>query len=186
MLDTLFQSVVQLQSRLSDAGLSSAVIGGLAVAIWGEPRLTRDVDVKVSLSRKQAARLLSILSADYTFLSDQPEQTLQRIGMLFIQNAAGLRLDMLLADTPFDVQVVERARLVEVQPGQTIAICTPEDLILYKMISTRPRDHEDVRGIVRRQGNNLDDSYILDWLRQFEQAFDDSTLVSEYRHIRSL
>jgi hypothetical protein len=144
------------------------------------------VDVKVSLSRKQAARLLSILSADYTFLSDQPEQTLQRIGMLFIQNAAGLRLDMLLADTPFDVQVVERARLVEVQPGQTIAICTPEDLILYKMISTRPRDHEDVRGIVRRQGNNLDDSYILDWLRQFEQAFDDSTLVSEYRHIRSL
>jgi hypothetical protein len=106
--------------------------------------------------------------------------------MLFIQNAAGLRLDMLLADTPFDVQVVERARLVEVQPGQTIAICTPEDLILYKMISTRPRDHEDVRGIVRRQGNNLDDSYILDWLRQFEQAFDDSTLVSEYRHIRSL
>ncbi len=63
-------------------------------------------------------------------------------------------------------------------------VFSKEDLILYKMISTRPRDREDVQGIVRRQGDALDDTYILDWLQQFEQALDDSTLVAEYRRIR--
>jgi hypothetical protein len=52
--------------------------------------------------------------------------------------------------------------------------------ILYKLISTRRRDHDDVIGVVRRQGKALDKSYILDWLRQFEQALDESTLVKEF------
>jgi len=42
------------------------------------------------------------------------------------------------------------------------------------------RDHEDVRSIVRRQGSKLDDGYVVDWLRRFEQALDDSTLITEY------
>jgi hypothetical protein len=185
MVDNLWQSVIQLQKRLREANISAAVVGGLAVAIWGEPRLTRDVDVKVSLQRDKAAHLLSILGSGYTFLADNPEQTLQRMGMLFIQDADGLRLDLLLADTPFDVQAIQRAHLIEIQPDQTVVVCTPEDLILYKMISTRPRDHEDAQGIVRRQ-QALDDAYILDWLQQFEQALDDSTLVAEYRRIKGI
>jgi hypothetical protein len=186
MLENLFQSVIQLQKQLSEANIASAVIGGLAVAVWGEPRLTRDVDVKVSLQRDQGASLISLLKSNYLFLSDAPIQTLQQIGVLFIKDATDLRLDLLLADTPFDIQVIQRAQPVEVQPNQTLTVCTPEDLILYKMISTRPRDQEDVRGIVRRQQQNLDDAYILDWLHQFEQAFNDSTLVSEYQLLRGL
>jgi hypothetical protein len=65
-------------------------------------------------------------------------------------------------------------------------VCSPEDLVIYKLISIRLRDHEDVQGIVRRQGANLNDNYVLDWLRQFEQAFDDSTLVAEYKRFRKL
>ena len=105
----LIQGVIQLQKRLSKANIPSAVIGGLAVGIWGEPRLTRDVDLKVLLQRRQATRLLSVLNADYVFLADTPEQTLKRMGMLFVQdNVTGLRFDLLLADTPFDVQAIER------------------------------------------------------------------------------
>jgi len=33
-------------------------------------------------------------------------------------------------------------------------------------------------------GKALDDRYVVDWLRQFEQALDDSTLVAEYRRYR--
>jgi hypothetical protein len=39
--------------------------------------------------------------------------------------------------------------------------------------------------IIRRQGDALDDDYVLGWLRQFEIALDDSTLVSEYRRLRA-
>lgn len=104
--------------------------------------------------------------------------------MLFVQNAAGTRLDLLLADTPYDVQAIQRARIAEVEPGASISVCSPEDLVIYKLISTRLRDHEDAASVIRRQAESLDDDYILHWLRQFEQALDDSTLVAGYEQLR--
>ena len=46
-MDILLHVLKDVQGRLDHAGIASAVIGGLAVAVWGEPRLTRDVDFKV-------------------------------------------------------------------------------------------------------------------------------------------
>lgn len=170
--------------RLLEADIPSIVIGGLAVAAWGEPRVTRDVDLKVLLTRQDADRLLALLSTNYQPLVPDPRETLQKRALVFIQDSLGTRLDLLLADTPYDVIAIQRGRDVEVQPGLKVHICSPEDLIIYKLISTRLRDHEDAIGVIRRQGDALDDDYVLDWLRQFEQALDDSTLVAEYQDLR--
>lgn len=56
-----------------------------------------------------------------------------------------------------------------------------EDLVIYKLISTRLRDHEDAGTVVLRQGSALDAPYVEGWLRQFELALDDSTLVDTFR-----
>jgi hypothetical protein len=183
-VENLFQSILALQQRLSEEEILSIVIGGLAVAVWGEPRLTRDVDLKVLLSRQDADRLLDILSTEYIPLTSQPVKMLREQGLIFLQDTAGTRLNILLADTPYDVLAIKRGRNVDVQPGITVRVCSPEDLIIYKIISTRLRDHEDIRGVIRRQGNALDDNYILDWLDQFEEALADSTLVDEYKRLR--
>ena len=185
-MENLLQSVRALQQRLSDAGIPSIVIGGVAVAVWGEPRVTRDVDLKVLLGRDDADRLLAVLAPDYVSLLADPRKALRQQAMVFVQDPAGIRLDLLLADTPYDVLAIQRGRDVELQPGVTIRLCSPEDLVIYKLISTRLRDHEDAQGVVRRQGSNLDDEYVLDWLHQFEQALDDSTLVAEYKSLRKL
>lgn len=68
--------------------------------------------------------------------------------------------------------------------GLKAHICSAEDLIIYKLISTRTRDREDAASVVRRQENTLDDEYVLQWLREFEQALDDSTLVADYQRMR--
>lgn len=183
-MEQLFRSIQALQRRLNEAGIPSVVIGGVAVGTWGDPRVTRDVDLKVLLSRQDADRLLALLAPDYTSLLPDPHIALQKQAMLFVEDAAGVRLDLLLADTPYDVEAIRRGREVEVVPGITIRVCAPEDLIIYKMISTRPRDHEDARGVIRRQGDALDDRYVLNWLRQFELALDDSTLVRQYKQWR--
>jgi hypothetical protein len=179
----LVKSAALAQLALSDAGIDSIVIGGLAVAIWGEPRLTRDVDLKVLLQRDRAQLLVKALPAGFRCLADQPEETLRRVGFLFVQDAAGIRIDFLLAETGFDVEALSRRRQVEMV-DEKIAVCTAEDLIVYKMISTRPRDHDDVLGVIRRQHDKLDDDYVTSWLSQFEQALDDSTLVTSYRQMR--
>ena len=184
-MENLLQSVVALQRHLSEAGIPSVVVGGVAVAAWGDPRVTRDVDLKVQLERDDADRLLAVLSPDYTSLLPDPRQTLKKQAMVFVQDTLGTRLDLLLADTPYDVVAIQRGRDVELQPGVAVRLCSPEDLVIYKLISTRPRDHEDAQSVIRRQGPSLDDDYVFDWLRQFEQALDDSTLVAEYKRLRS-
>jgi hypothetical protein len=184
-VDDLLQSVRTIQRRLGAGGVPSIVVGGIAVAVWGDPRVTRDVDLKVLLSRAEAERLLHLLGSDYASLLPDPRQALRQQAMVFVQDALGTRLDLLLADTPYDVTAVQRGVDKEVQPDFTLRVCSPEDLVIYKLISLRPRDREDAQSVIRRQGPSLDDDYVLSWLQQFERALDDSTLAREYRRLRS-
>ncbi len=55
-MDDLFRSIQALQKRLGAAGIPSIVIGGVAVAAWGDPRVTRDVDLKVLLAEYKSLR----------------------------------------------------------------------------------------------------------------------------------
>jgi hypothetical protein len=183
-MNGLFESILKIQTLLGWHGIPSIVIGGIAVGSWGEPRVTRDVDLKILLGRQDSTRLLSIIHPEYLVLSSNPEETLRKQALIFIQDREGTRLDILLADTQYDVLAIERGRLIEISTGIRVRVCSPEDLIIYKMISTRLRDHEDVKSIILRQGNALDDQYILNWLKQFEQALDDSTMVTEYQRLR--
>ncbi len=184
-MENLLQSAAALQERLRRAGIASALIGGVAVGVWGEPRLTRDVDIKVLLSRDDAKLLLDVLGSDFRpLLPDDPLQCLFRKGILFVQDDQGTRFDLLLADVIYDEEAIRRAKELTLQPGVVAMVCSPEDLIVYKLISTRERDHRDAESVIRRQGDKLDDEYVLSWLREFEQALDDSTLVMTYSHMR--
>jgi hypothetical protein len=180
----LLESAAHLQNVLRQAGIDSMVVGGLAIAAWGEPRATKDADLKVLLQREQAKQLLSVLTPEYELLSDEPEKMLLQLGFVFTRHPSGVRIDLLLAETGFDLQAMKRRRQIEPLPGISLTVCSPEDLIIYKMISTRARDQEDARGVIRLQAENLDHDYVEDWLRQFEMALDDSTLVQSFRQMR--
>jgi hypothetical protein len=183
-VNPLYGALTRLQKRLTDSGIPSAIIGGIAVSIWSRPRATYDVDVKILLKRDEAERLLNVLGEDYSSLQDDPLDALRRHGILFVKDESGIRLDLQLADTSFDESAIHRAIVIELEPGLDARICTAEDLIIYKMISTRLQDRVDVENVYRRQGNKLDDRYVLKWLRLFERALDDSTLVATYQRLR--
>jgi hypothetical protein len=51
------------------------------------------------------------------------------------------------------------------------------------MVSTRSRDRDDVKGIIKRQKNKLERGYIKNWLAQFQLALDDSTLIREFNQM---
>jgi hypothetical protein len=183
-VETLVESMVQLQERLESAGISSILIGGLAVAVWGEPRGTRDIDFKVLLGREEAQKLLDALGNHFVPLRPNPLRALQGNGIVFVQDQLGTRIDLALADTSFDETAIARGRLIELQPGQTGRVCSAEDLIVYKLLSLRPRDNDDALSIIKRQQDALDDAYILRWLKEFERALDDSGLVRNYQQMR--
>ena len=184
-MNSLVGALERAQRALTASGIQSAAIGALALSIWGRARATSDVDLKVLVARDRAADLLAALPG-YTPLVEEPLQVIQRLGFVFLRDPQGVRIDLLLADAGFDEGAVRRAREVEVLPGHRAVVCTAEDLVIYKLISTRPRDHEDAESVVLRQGAALDVAYVETWLRELEMALDDSTLVEAFQRMRRL
>ena len=183
VMNELIDAVIAFQKLLEKEGIPAMAIGGIAVGIWGEPRLTRDIDMKVLAHREDRTRLLAVLRT-FTPLDDNPDDSFRRLGLAFFHDSNGVRIDVLLADTVFDETAIERAHVVTLFNGKTIRVCTPEDLIVYKMLSTRMKDRADVESVIQKQGEALDKTYIEGWLAQFEEALADNTLVQEFRNIR--
>ncbi len=58
----------------------------------------------------------------------------------------------------------------------TIPVISPEDLVVTKILAGRPKDLEDVRGILRERRASLDLGLIRETLRLLEQALGQSDL----------
>lgn len=182
-MDDLFSSLIRIQHILNRADIPSAAIGALALSVWGRGRTTNDVDLKVAVTRENAQSLLSALPSDFRPTVDDPLDMLDRVGFVFVRDPDDIRIDLLLADFSFDEEALARAIDVEISPGQSIRVCTAEDLVIYKLISTRARDFDDAENVILRQGRGLDIAYIERWLTLFESALDDSTLLSTFRRM---
>jgi len=148
-----------LSSVLNNQNVPYMIIGGLANAIWGHPRATLDIDVTVWVLDDQIRKLLTILEKKYVFMVAQPIEFISKTRVLPIKNNENLRIDIIFGALPFEKDALDRA--VEVEIGDSsINFCTAEDLILFKIISERSKDLEDVRSILRFQKENLDYTYL--------------------------
>jgi hypothetical protein len=65
-----------------------------------------------------------------------------------------------------------------------VRICSPEDLILHKIVSSRPRDHEDVEGVFRYRHQELDYEYLDPRVEELADATSDRAMLDWYRGLR--
>ena len=75
---------------------------------------------------------------------------------------------MFLAETAFQQEVIARRVTCAVE-GQQVSLVTAEDLILFKLIASRPRDLIDVQDIFFTQGD-LDEAYMRRWAKELGVA----------------
>lgn len=147
-----------LSSYLDERKLPYMVIGGVANLAWGMPRSTFAIDVTVWAPAGTEPALIAALVAAFTALSAEPEKFALETRVLPLE-VEGFRVDLILGQLPYEEQAIRRARLVDME-GVKVRICSPEDLIVHKVLSDRPKDLEDVRGIVRAQAGKLDRAYL--------------------------
>jgi hypothetical protein len=161
------------------------IIGGQAVLLHGEPRLTQDVDVTLGATPVRVLDLLTVCrSLALDVLADDPELFARRTFVLPAADpSTRIRVDFISSTTPYERLAIERAVVVEVE-GELVGYAAPEDLILHKLFAGRARDLEDARGVVARKGPDLDWGYIERWALEFsgvEGKDELPSLVSELR-----
>lgn len=176
--------LTRLAAALDEAGIPYMVIGGQAVLVHGEPRLTRDIDITVGMGTEGLDRLLATVGqAGLRPLPDDPAAFARDTMVLpAVDPDSGVRVDLILSFTSYELEAIERARPAPAGLG-SVRFASPEDLVVHKMIAGRPRDLEDVRSILLRNPT-LDRESVRRWLRDFETAVaDDPGLVGRFATI---
>lgn len=159
-LGDLIAAAARLQQSWDQQGIKFCFIGGIAVQYWGEPRMTNDVDATVAgefgSERQLATQLLQGMKAR---IEDAVEfATINRV--LLMRDSQGVSIDASLAAMPYELGVIERSRNEEIRPGLSIRLCSASDLIILKAFANRPRDWEDIRGVLIRSSDRLDRDFI--------------------------
>ena len=148
------------------------VIGGLAVALLGRPRVTRDIDAMVLLPEDRWPIFLEGGSA-FGFVPRHAgalEFAREARVLLLRHEPTGIDIDVALGCLPFEEETVARATLVQVA-GVSVPLPTPEDLVIMKAVAHRDRDQLDVAGLLAAHPD-LDVRRVRRWVRAFAEALD--------------
>src|SRR5438093_8002381 len=141
----LDDALTALAAWLDRHSLPYMVIGGFAVTIWGEPRFTRDLDVTISVPADKLSSTIDMICSNFTSLVGDAEKFVTETRVLPII-VRSIPVDLVFAALPYEDVAIARAKPIKLNAG-TVQVCTPEDLILHKIVSQRPRDREDIEGV---------------------------------------
>lgn len=177
--------IARLAASLAVRKIPYMIIGGQAVLLYGEPRLTRDIDVTVGAD---ISRLPDVLrSAEDTGVVPLPDKVEEFVGRTMVlptqHTETGIRVDFIFSFTPYEIEAIARAHKVRMA-GQEVAFAQVEDLIIHKIFAGRPRDLEDVRSVLIRNPE-VDTDYIRHWLRQFDVSVEGASFAETYEKILS-
>lgn len=146
-------------------GVAYMVSGSVAVIIYGEPRLTHDVDLIVVLDREHIARLSEVFPpAEFycppTEVIELEAAREQRGHFNIIHHETGFKADVYLSGRdPLHAWGLARARQLEVE-GQVFVVAPPEYVIVRKLEYYREGGSEkhlrDIRSMLDTSPDAID------------------------------
>ena len=175
--------LARIAAGLSSRKLPYMIIGGQAVLLYGEPRLTKDIDITLGINTDRLDDLLSIVNGlSLVPLPEDVPSFVQKTMVLPVQErSTGIRVDFIFSFTPYETQAIGRAKKV-ILSGQEVCFTSLEDLILHKIFAGRPRDLEDVRTLILKNPG-IDLPYIRRWLKDFDAALPGKGFLDTFEKI---
>jgi len=160
------------------------IVGAQAVMIHGEPRFTQDIDITLGVDTDQKEEIIKI--ARKLGLEPVPYMTddfINRNALLTVEDKdRRIEVDFIFSFMPYERQAIGRAVKITFEDTY-VRFASVEDTIIHKLFAGRPRDIEDVKGIVAQQ-TKLDKKYLDRWLREFSEITG-RDLVREYDTIET-
>lgn len=184
----MFQELLErIALELEKEGILYMIIGGQAVLLHGEPRLTRDIDITLGATVEKLDAILRVAAASGLEPLVDPETFPKETMVLPCQHGGSdIRVDFIFSFSPYEQQALQRVRKVRIGKAD-VRFAAVEDLIVHKMFAGRPRDLEDVKAILAKNPE-ADVVYIRQWLKEFTKALEEpylerfNTLYAELFH----
>ncbi len=182
-MNKLEGALKEVQDFLKKNGVPYMIIGGIGNLVWGEPRLTVDIDISVQVSDVKERDFIKEVGSRFRILVDNPEDFVKKTRVLPVELSENVKGDIIFAGLDYEKKAIERAVEVDISKNNRVRICTAEDLIIHKALSEREKDWQDIEGILLRRGNLLDKEYIFNWLSQFVSALDKPGIQKRFEEL---
>ena len=149
---TLIAAAAEVLSALRRENVEGCIVGGLAVSARCDPRFTRDVDIAVVVNTDERAEaLMRTLTGHGLRIAGLVEQeAVGRMAMVRLSTKDGLSVDLLIASSGIEAEVVASAETLEVVRGVLLPVARTGHLIALKLLSVAPgreTDAADLRSL---------------------------------------
>lgn len=173
--------IVSIANAFSENNIPYIILGGQAVLLYGEPRLTKDIDITLGLNIDAVDRVVDILKKIAVVpIPEDFHQFVKRTMVLpLIEKSFGIRVDIIFSFSEFERSAIKRAHIVKIDDTD-VHYVSLEDLIIFKVFSGRPRDREDVR-VILIKNKEIDSTYIKNKLK--ELSFEDTDFLKTFHEI---
>ena len=166
-----FEKVIRTLETLE---IPYMVAGSVAAVVYGEPRMTNDMDVVVDLQAESVDRLGRSFSSPEFYFPPRPtilDEIVRRGQFNIIHLASGSKVDLILRKaTEHGTSEFPRRQQQPMTPEMSAHFASPEDVIVAKLVfylKGRSEKHlGDVAGILRIQGDALDRAYLERWVEK--------------------
>jgi hypothetical protein len=152
-------------ARLEGAGIPYMLTGSVAMSMYAEPRMTRDIDIVVDLSAHDAHRVVELFSPDY-YVSDEAVRTaIASRGLFNLFNLSRLvKVDLIVQkDHAFQRHAFARRQQHELG-GSSAWVINKEDLILAKLVWAAPTESAfQLRDVRKLLAAGADEAYLDEW-----------------------
>jgi hypothetical protein len=174
-MSDLTKAIEDFVSVFESLSIPYALMGGIAVRVYGIPRATYDVDFTAAIPRDRLPDVFQKVQAlGYSVPEAYVGGWVNQVGgmplvkfRLFL-DGRGVDVDVFLAESDYQDALLGRRRFTALN-GIQAWLVSPEDLILLKLIANRPRDRADVGDVLFMQGQ-LDLAYLRHWAGRLEVA----------------
>ena len=155
-----------LAERLGSLGVPYMLTGSVALTVYAEPRMTRDIDLVVDLGPGQVDAFVGAFTGDcYVDRESVAEAVAQRDMFNVIHGEWILKADFVVRkDEPYRIEELARRRAVPF--GRvTLSVVAPEDLLLSKLVWGRSGSEVQLRDVqsLLRSGVEMDADYVAKW-----------------------
>ena len=180
----MMDALRDLASTMRQLRMRWCLLGAQAAVIHGRPRMTADIDVSVELDHVDTAAFLAAMESNGfvpAFALDAEFISATRV-IPMIHGVTGMPVDIMLAGPGLEEMFIAAAEKTSVA-GIEVPVIRAEHLVVMKILAGRPRDIDDVEGIVAARRRTLDGEEIEGLLTMLEAALDQSDLLPRWRDI---
>ncbi len=183
-MNPIIKALADITSLLDSLEIPYMVFGGIANSLYGNPRQTFDIDIKFFLkSEKELKPFIEHLSKAGKIIPANPEAFIKDTNVIPV-DIHDVRIDLVFAELPFEKEAIQRSKIMTFF-DVNIKTCTPEDLVIQKVISTREKDLADINYIIENMRNELDWNYMLKHCKDLSVFLDTPEIYDKVKSLQN-